>query len=34
MASHFGKIEEFSPKHETFSEYEERLKLFFEANML
>ena len=32
MASHFRKIEEFSPEHETFSEYKERLKFFFEAS--
>ena len=32
MESHFGKIEEFSSKNETFSEYEERLNFFFEAN--
>ncbi|KAK3718255.1 hypothetical protein RRG08_023026 [Elysia crispata] len=32
MESHFGKIEGFSSKNETFSEYEERLNFFFEAN--
>ena len=32
MASYFGKIDEFNPQKETFSEYEERLSFFFEAN--
>ena len=32
MASHFGRIDEFSPEKENFKEYEEKLTFFFEAN--
>ena len=28
----FGRIDEFQPAKETFTEYEERLNFFFEAN--
>ena len=32
MSVHFGRIDEFNPDTDKFSEYEERLNFFFEAN--